>query len=402
MAMTQKSLEELWLKALVFVLFGYVIGGKEFAYTFIGEMVLFIGCLILLRSQRLMLIFVDPTLMLWAVFAFWGVLRTVPFVGKYGFPAIRDGVLYGYGLLAVLLVAFVNNSNQISRFFKWYKGTFVWLVPGLFIVLALQFTIYFRLPAPPWAPEPYFPVIKGGDGAVSLAGIGIFSLIFADEKRAPWDRGASFYSIIGYTAFVGSTLIVLVAVRSGFVAIAVPLIVLSVMKFRKVGWKTVSITLFVAILIFGFSLSNIFSFEVRGRQFNSDFMEESVKSIFGFSNETELEGTKEWRLGWWKNIVDYTVFGPYFWTGKGFGINLALEDGPPGMSTDQIALRSPHNGSMTVLARMGVPGLILWVAINLSFVLRLLLAYLRANRARLRFWSSVNLWISLFLACGDA
>ena len=27
------------------------------------------------------------------------------------------------------------------------------------------------------------------------------------------------------------------------------------------------------------------------------------------------------------HIIDYTVFGDYFWTGKGFGISLADDDG---------------------------------------------------------------------------
>jgi hypothetical protein len=45
---------------------------------------------------------------------------------------------------------------------------------------------------------------------------------------------------------------------------------------------------------------------------------------------------------------------------------------------------------------MGVPGEILWLALNLSFVLRMLAAFRRASSAGLRFWTSVNLWILCF------
>ncbi len=77
-------------------------------------------------------------------------------------------------------------------------------------------------------------------------------------------------------------------------------------------------------------------------------------------------------------------------------MNLAVEDGPPGLTAEQTALRSPHNGNMTVLARMGVPGALLWLALNFSFAFRLLAAYRRANRMGLRFWAGVNLWVFLF------
>ena len=36
---------------------------------------------------------------------------------------------------------------------------------------------------------------------------------------------------------------------------------------------------------------------------------------------------KNGRLDWWKEIVTYTINGKYFWTGKGFGVNLADDDG---------------------------------------------------------------------------
>src|ERR1700679_1737716 len=127
MAITRKSLEELWLKAFLLVLFGYALLGKEFAYLFLGELLLVVGCFIFYRSQRYGLILSDPTLFLWGLFAFWGLLRTLPFIGRYGFYAFRDAALWGYGIIAVLIVAFVNSSDQISRALKSYRRLMVWL-----------------------------------------------------------------------------------------------------------------------------------------------------------------------------------------------------------------------------------------------------------------------------------
>lgn len=128
-----------------------------------------------------------------------------------------------------------------------------------------------------------------------------------------------------------------------------------------------------------------------GRSVSVGQLVKNVQSLTGSTNEIGLEGSREWRLAWWQEIVDYTVHGKYFWTGKGFGINLADADGF--QVYGEGALRSPHNGHLTILARSGVPGIVLWIALQLSFSLGLLRACLRATLARDTWWAKVNLWV---------
>ena len=65
-------------------------------------------------------------------------------------------------------------------------------------------------------------------------------------------------------------------------------------------------------------------------------------------------------------IINDTFHGPNFWTGRGFGLNLADEDGFAGNDLRGTApLRSPHNAHMTLLARAGVPGFFLWLLLLL-------------------------------------
>jgi O-antigen ligase len=94
-----------------------------------------------------------------------------------------------------------------------------------------------------------------------------------------------------------------------------------------------------------------------------------VNNLFSTFNSTEvdsgdLEDTRRWRLEWWNEIIDYTFDGPYFWTGKGFGVNLAMVDSFMTGNEDPNTplLRAPHNGHFDILARSGVPGLTLWLA----------------------------------------
>ena len=121
-----------------------------------------------------------------------------------------------------------------------------------------------------------------------------------------------------------------------------------------------------------------------GRPQTLQQMIENLFSVFGESSDPGLEGTKQFRLAWWGEIVDYTVFGEHFWTGKGFGVNLADDDGF--QTTADGSLRAPHNSHLTVLARMGVPGFVLWLLLQGAFgigLLRATLAHRRAGETRL-------------------
>jgi hypothetical protein len=51
---------------------------------------------------------------------------------------------------------------------------------------------------------------------------------------------------------------------------------------------------------------------------------------------------------------------------------------------------------MTVLARMGVPGLAIWLALNTVFVVRLFGGYRLASKDGSHFWSNLNLWLFCF------
>lgn len=111
-----------------------------------------------------------------------------------------------------------------------------------------------------------------------------------------------------------------------------------------------------------------------------------------------LDDTRTWRLQWWNTIVDYTVHGPYFWTGKGYGINLTYDDGV--VTDPDDPSRDPHNGHLTVLARSGVPGLVLWTVLQITFALNMLTGFIRARRAGQGTRASLFAWVlAYWLAC---
>jgi hypothetical protein len=48
---------------------------------------------------------------------------------------------------------------------------------------------------------------------------------------------------------------------------------------------------------------------------------------------------------------------------------------------------------MTVLARLGVPGLLLWVTLQMAFAVKLLQAARRAHQAGQIFWMQIDIWL---------
>ncbi len=223
MAITRKSLEDLWLKALLLVLFGYSLLGKELAYLFPGEMVLLVGCIIFARSRRFGLLFNDPTLQIWMLFALWGLCRTVPFIGKWGCFAIRDAVIWGYGLVAVVVVAFVNNSSQLSRALNTYRKWMKRMIPSILVLLILSVGFVLRPPAPPWAPEATFPLMKAADASIHVAGAALLVLLFPVRRKTGEKPGFGFYRIIGFVLWIPSVAIILLATSAGFAAMPFPL-----------------------------------------------------------------------------------------------------------------------------------------------------------------------------------
>jgi O-antigen ligase len=128
-----------------------------------------------------------------------------------------------------------------------------------------------------------------------------------------------------------------------------------------------------------------------GRAISPEQLASNFESLFVEKNEGELEGTRRWRVEWWKQIVDYTVFGEHFWNGKGYGVNLADEDGF--QVAEDHSLRAPHNAHLTILARSGVPGFTLWVALQVAFAGSLVRAHLRARRLGHDRWARLDLWL---------
>jgi hypothetical protein len=387
-----RRLPAIFLSLLCPLLAAYAFFGRGAAYAgyspiFVGELVLGFGLLALLLGSGLT-VMRSPLAWLLVAFMAWGAARTLPYVDEYGSAALRDAVVWGYAGFALLVGSYLLRTGL------------VWRVPGRYMLFARALPFWvpvawavtkYAEPAIPTWPHSEVPVLvfKPGDGAVHLGGALAFILL--GLQLAPGKQGGreSWRRWIWWTAWVAAAAIVAAASRSALLSIIAAASTVILVRPHTSVWRPVLVTVAVAaVLVVGDT-----SIQVRhGRALSASQVRQNVSSISEYANATgKLGGTVLWRLSWWRDIVGYTVSGPYFWFGKGYGINLADADG---YQLDPVnhSLRSPHNGHLTILARSGVPGLALWALLQLTFGLSLARGYVRLRRIDRGWWPRVYLW----------
>jgi hypothetical protein len=362
------SLGRDFLVLLGVLLAGYAFFSRGFAYLgyppiFVGEIVMLVALLVIVTrilTMRIHLIHVLIT-----CFMALGALQTLPYLEHYGVDALRDAAIWGYAIFAIAVSA-VLRREHIENLTRGY----VRIVP-FFLLWAPFAGIVYRsalssIPTWPTSDVTVF-VFKGGDIAVHLAGVmaavivGLFSAFGGSRIPAPvlwilWMASAAVV-LTGRAAL-------LILVVSGLVVLAIRFMGSGVVgpKRGQPGLWFVFVSLSIVTLVVTLDVE----IQTSERAISARQVGENVMSIVGVHDDEALAGTRRWRQDWWNTIVDYTVRGPYFWTGKGFGVNLANDDGF--QTGREETLRSPHNGHLTILARMGVPGLVSWMLIHLTFV----------------------------------
>ena len=388
---------KLWNLYAFFLLVGYMFLSRGFAGfgvypIYVSELGLMLGFLTLALlpfsiNIRIVNIkrFYQPEILILIFFIISQVLQTLPYIAEYRFDALRDAMTYAYAFYLILLLALTPNSYIKSAFRIYARIAPFLLLWGPFFYLNSKLEL-----------TPYF-FTKGADLAFHLSGIGSFMILQLDkdvgEPWPDWQRWICWVLWIANLAALGALS------RGAMTGMIVAVGMTVVMRPLRLGWLrpfTLGIVV-LAVLV----ASNLYTAEINlgtDRTFSIEQYVDNVASIFGEGDDTSgaLEGTKQFRLQWWTDIINYTFNGEYFWTGKGYGINLANADGH--QLGEEETLRSPHNGHFTILGRSGVPGFLLWVALLIVFAIRLFSAGLTLTHPKKNSTRGKGKFAILFLA----
>ena len=364
------SATDLYFAGLGILLAGYAIFGKSFAYIgapplYLGEIALLSGLCLFLTGRLSFGVFADRTHLLLGLLMLWGVARTVPFIDEYGSDALRDSIIINYGLFSFVVTALLlQNPDRITLIIK-----FLGVMTTVLVLLAPLLFLLSDDAAQSW---------QGGGGSIFFAKPGVTTvhlggaalLALFGFRRA----GAVWLTILCVSICIGAS-----QNRGGALAVTVMLFFGAVASNRIRELAGLLAVTFVVLAI-GYALDLTIPTN-RARDISVAQVVNNFLSIFGGGNADQVS-TKTWRLEWWRSIIDYTIYGPYFWSGKGFGINLAISDGVMASADKGLvaALRSPHSCHFTILARTGVIGLTLWAATMISWCATLLHRILEARQ----------------------
>jgi hypothetical protein len=365
----------------------YALLGKGFAYAgwpplYVSEILVAFALVAIASSGCLARLLRTPLGILLSCFIAWQLIRTVPFFQTYEMDTLRDAVIWGYSIFAFVVAAAVIRLRgflhmAVTGYYRKFARIYLFLGAGAWLI-----TLYFRDSLPQWPGTGVsIPSIKGGEYCVHMAGI----LAFALSGLMP--KGAWIILIIA-DALLG------MGVRGGLLAFLISggFILLLRPKFQRIAILLAS-GLIAVVTMETFDIH--FTIPGTSREFSLEQLSDSISSVLGVSQRQDLEGTKNWRLAWWREIRDYTVYGPFFWQGKGYGINLADSDGFQVGTRDE-PLRSPHNSHLTFLARSGVPGFILWMSLQTFWAAAMLWSYVKAFQRQMPLWSALFSWLMAY------
>ena len=387
-----------YLAFLAIVLLGYALMGKGFAYlgfppVYMGEIAFLTGIVVVLRAGALVgALATLPAVLLVALMA-WVLARTLPFFGLYGFDSLRDSVVVVYGCFAFIVIGLLlEDARRINTVLRYY-GIMLASFPAIFVgILLTKYSGNF-------VPRLYgsVPIVEIGAtmAGTHLAGAMVFVLI-----------GYRKVSLLWVCVWFATLALVSATNRGATLAVIVPVtITMLVLGRYRLLLTTVVATvgIFAALLTleatFGEYEAND-SKDSWARPVSAHQIVDNAKSIIGQSGQ-QGEGTTQWRLNWWDIIINDTIHGPNFWTGRGFGINLADADGFGGTGdprNPRPPLRSPHNAHMTLLARAGIPGVVLWALVLVSWFGMLMRAMLTARARGHKDWANLFLFIGCYAA----
>jgi len=349
-----------YCRILVWSLAAFAIAGKGFAYLgksplFVTEIVLLIGLVMMIQTRAIIASLLNlPALLLVALMAL-ALYHTVPFVPVHGVDALRDSVLIMYALFAFVVASLVLQKPQrlieALSFLRWFTGVFVVIGPAIYILNSFPGAFL-----PNIAPGVPILSVRAGELGVHLCGCALLALV--GLRTTSWRWIAALFVAI---------LLVASQNRGGLLAILIPVIL--VLPFTRM-WGKGLMAGFAGIMVLGLAYAvdlempsrNAEQHTLGERPLGARQAVDNVLSLVLPAENRQLGDTRAFRLNWWQDIVNYTVHGPLFWTGKGFGVNLAEDDGHVVGSRDVAPLRSPHNSHLNILARTGVPGAALWTA----------------------------------------
>jgi O-antigen ligase len=310
-------------------------------------------------------------------FMAWGTVRLLGSMGNPILEVARDYALAYYALFALIAYALSRADRRFrpDELLRIY-GRFV---PVMLIVAPIRL-VFASVPSlqalPPIMPGSNVPLLGGhrpGNLGVQVALAVVY--LAASGRR---DR----MTIAGIVLGMMTILLIGTQNRGGFIAAAAVIGIAILLWGRRLRFRWgASVAVLLAMLVVAWGLNLQFSSGTRSISVSQ--LVANAKSLVGDTpkGSSQLSDTEDFRSQLWTLVLNETVRTHRLENGWGFGMNLGASFLPAHGDQD---LRNPHNSHLTVLVRLGIVGLGIWLVLFVSWFRRLFALAHRRRRAGAR------------------
>ena len=345
-------LNRAYIKLYFFVLLLYVFFNKGVAYSYMAELLLVIGILILFINRKYFEIGLEKKQIIVGIFILISFIYILFGVFQYSIlNVLRDSLAFQYAWLAFIIYFFKNENNYMwQKIIQIYK----WVPLVLFLNFILFYFIFLYLPPINIFGNQNIVIYKNGDKSVHLLISTILMFLYTEKYSRNWLAANTILIVI-------NILILLALTRSGSIAYILALFSFFFFSKEKILNETLRKLLkFVPIIMvigMGLFVAIDIQGDAQGRTISLSQITDNFNSILSTNIDGNLNDNKVWRLIWWAKLVNESFTLQHFFVGKGLGMSLAGNDI---LNTDD-NLRSPHNFHLTILARFGYIVFITWI-----------------------------------------
>ena len=345
-------LNRAYIRLYFLVLLLYVFFNKGVAYSYMAEILLVAGILILFINRKHLELGLDTKQILIGIFIILSFLFILVGVFQYSiFNVLRDSLAFQYAWFAFIIYFFKNEYDYIwQKIIQIYK----WTPLVIFLNFFLFYFVFLYLPPINIFGNQNIIIYKNGDKSVHLLISTILMFLYTEKYSRKWLVGNTVLIVINF-------LILLAFTRSGSVAYILALFSFFFFSKEKILNESVRKLLkFVPIIMLlgmGLFVAIDIQGDAQGRTISISQITDNFSSIVTTNIDGNLVENKVWRLIWWAKLVNESFTLQHFFVGKGLGMSLAGNDI---LNTDD-NLRSPHNFHLTILARFGYFVFLAWI-----------------------------------------
>jgi hypothetical protein len=370
----------LWRKIVLWTVAGYLILNTGFemirippvgAGVPIGELVLVISlCMIdsmALLAKMATEVWIVPILLWWVL----SLSRSLYDLHVGGAWSFRDASQAIESLFLIVGFWLINSSANMHYFLRWMRRMFIGA-----ILYGLLFPFSDTL-------QKFSPSLPG----MSTTSASLFFQVVNTPNMLIWaacwlliKRKRSRSPVRGRELLAGLLVAFAVAfaqARTIYLGVLVVGVVLFLTRSR-LGARWIAMLVLGALIIATFSFSGIGVKGRLGQKISLDFIVSHFEAISGKSSSAETEGAAggvPQRIGWWRAIYQKMIRSPQkIAFGLGYGIPLT------NFRAGGVYTREPHNSYISVIARLGVSGMTVWLLMQAALFFSWARAYRLAGR----------------------